>query len=118
MAVLQADGIVPSLQVLFMKFKRIVFALGPRFVIISFLILSGPGALLVFSFFMAALNSTSENSCSKASATAVGDILLLLNNFHRALSKFVLLAALLTLANALLKKVAFLVGFVTVRLFC
>ena len=111
MALLHRLGRELSVQVLFIKLRRIPFALAPKWMIISFLILSGPGALQTFSLLMAALSSVSVNSSSKA---AMGDFLFFccfLKRLQRALSNLVFLDDLLIFAKVLLNIFAFLAGF-------
>ena len=79
--------------------------------IISFLILSGPGALQIFSLLMAAKSSVSVNSSSKAAMGGFLFFCCFLKRLQRALSSLVFLDDLLILEKVLLKIFAFLVGF-------
>ena len=107
------EGNFPSFQVLLMKAKSFRFATGPMLAIISLCILSGPGAFFGADFLMAVLSSLRVKSFSKGRLLLEGELCFCLKSFHKALSRFLLLVDLLTLARNLLKMSAFFLPLIT-----
>src|SRR5579871_2900502 len=92
-----AFGRVLSVHVLLMKCRSVVFAIGPRFIIISFVIMSVPGAFLVFNFFSALVISWLVNSVSNSSMFALAALCCVFVMFWIVLSRGFLWLVLLTL---------------------
>ena len=110
-AVFHALGTLPLLQVLLYSMRRAVLPLLLMFFSISLCTLSGPGAFLFFSRLMALSSSAGVIRLEKISG--VVPLSLFSSScrfFFSALSRSVLLSALVTLAKYLLRCSAFLLS--------